>query len=208
MTTAITKVGILLFDDFELLDVFGPAQIFGVMSRLYAVEMVGLEAGTVRSAQGPRVAIDRTIAAPNDLDIVLVPGGNGTRREADNETILDWLRTVSASVSYVLSVCTGAGILASAGLLDDRQATSNKLAFEWVVSRGPNVAWQKKARWVEDGRFWTSSGVSAGIDMVLALIEKLHGPEIAQRVADGIEFDRHADPSWDPFAELYEWTRS
>jgi putative intracellular protease/amidase len=208
MSRTPNKVGILLFPDFELLDVFGPAQIFGLMSKHYTVQMIGETAGAVSSAQGPSVVIDCIIADAKDLDLVLVPGGKGTRVEADNECLLDWLRAVSERATYVLSVCTGSGILASAGLLDKKRATSNKLAFEWVVSRGAGVGWQKKARWVEDGKYWTSSGVSAGMDMVLALIEKLHGSDIAKRVADGIEYERHTDAAWDPFADLYEWTRS
>jgi transcriptional regulator GlxA family with amidase domain len=104
----------------------------------------------------------------------------------------------------VSSVCTGAALLARAGLLDGRRATSNKLSFKWVTEQGPAVEWiLRQARWVEDGKFATSSGVSAGIDMTLALIAKLAGAESAERIAIRMEYEWHRDPSWDPFAKIH-----
>jgi transcriptional regulator GlxA family with amidase domain len=100
----------------------------------------------------------------------------------------------------VCSVCTGSGILAKAGLLDGLKATSNKRAFGWARSQGPNVAWIREARWVDEGHRATSSGVTAGMDMALALIERLLGKETADAVADGTEYLRSTDPNRDPFA--------
>ena len=107
------------------------------------------------------------------FDLILVPGGIGTRREVDNPRLLEWLNQRAAAAILVTSVCTGAALLARAGLLDGKRATTNKRAFAWVASQGPEVNWIKQARWVEDGKFATSSGVSAGIDMALALIARL-----------------------------------
>ena len=102
-----------------------------------------------------------------------------------------------------MSVCTGAALLARAGVLDERQATSNKAAFSWVVGQGPRVRWVKQARWVEDGKFWTSSGVSAGIDMALAVIAKLFGEKTGDELALATEYEWHRDAAWDPFARAH-----
>jgi transcriptional regulator GlxA family with amidase domain len=95
---------------------------------------------------------------------------------------------------------SGAGLLARAGLLDGLRATTNKWAFEWPRSQGPRVNWIRQARWVEDGRFFTSSGVSAGIDMALAVIGRRYSRETAEAIALAIEYEWHRDPDWDPFA--------
>ena len=204
----VRKVGFLLFEGFELLDVFGPAEIFGVLEKMYSVELIALEQGPVKSAQGPEVVASRALSASNDLDILLVPGGIGTRREATNDNFLTALQTAADQIQLVGSICTGSGLLAASGLLDDASATTNKLSFRWVEEQSAKVDWQKKARWVEDGRYWTSSGVTAGMDMAFGIVAQHHGRDLAKRVADAIEYDWHEDAAWDPFAELYEWTRS
>jgi transcriptional regulator GlxA family with amidase domain len=202
------QVGFLLFEGFELLDVFGPAEIFGMLDRKFEVHMVGEALGAVSSAQGPQAVVSKRLIDCSDLDILLVPGGDGTRIVVDNEAVLSWLASSADKFEYITSVCTGSAVLAKAGLLDGRRATSNKMAFEWVESQGPNVNWVKKARWVEDGNLWTSAGVSAGIDMSLALVKHLHGEKLADLAAKGAEYDWHRDADWDPFSELYEYTRN
>ena len=194
------SVGIVLFEGFELLDVFGPAEMFGVLPEQFSVQMLAADDGLVASHPGPRVAVDARLADASP-EILLVPGGIGTRREAVEPALLDHLRRLAGSAEWVLSVCTGAGLLAAAGLLDGRRATSNKRAFEWVRSVGPRVDWQPKARWVEDGKFVTSGGVAAGIDMSLAVIARLTSPETAEQVAFGTEYDWHRQADWDPFGE-------
>jgi transcriptional regulator GlxA family with amidase domain len=109
----------------------------------------------------------------------------------------------AAEAEIVTSVCTGAALLARAGLLDGHRATTNKLSFKWVTEQGLAVEWIRQARWVEDGKFATSSGVSAGIDMTLALIAKLAGVETAEQVAIRMEYEWHRDPQWDPFAKIH-----
>ena len=103
---------------------------------------------------------------------------------------------------FTVTVCTGSALLAKTGLLDGRRATTNKLAFNWVSAQGPRVRWVAQARWVEDGKFFTASGVSAGLDGTLALVEKIGGAKVAQEVARWAEYDRHTDAGWDPFAQL------
>lgn len=193
-------VGIALFDRFELLDVFGPAEFFGLLKGHFNLLMIGPERGSVASAQGPKVIADVAFGEVSELDLILVPGGIGTRKQVENEEFLAWLKKISSQAEYVTSVCTGSALLARAGVLDGKRATSNKWALDWVMSQGPYVNWVKKARWVEHGKYWTSSGVSAGMDMGLALIGRLHGSQIADGVAKGTEYDRHVDPNWDPFA--------
>ncbi len=127
----------------------------------------------------------------------------GTRKEITNERMLGWLRERAASTALVTSVCTGAALLARAGLLDGRRATTNKFAFKWVAQQGPRVEWVKEARWVEDGKFLTSSGVSAGIDMALAIIAKRWDLATAERIATRMEYEWHRDAGWDPFAKIH-----
>jgi transcriptional regulator GlxA family with amidase domain len=135
--------------------------------------------------------------------MILVPGGFGTRKGVDNLLFRSWIAERSASADLVMSVCTGAAMLARAGVLDGRRATSNKLAFQWVETQGPRVKWVKKARWVEDGKFFTSAGVSAGIDMSLAVVAKIAGAELAAEAAKQMEYEWHRDAEWDPFAEVH-----
>ena len=199
-------VGVLLFEGFELLDVFGPLEAWGMlaeMTRGYTIVTTAERPGPVKSAQGPRALADCALADCPRIDAMLVPGGIGTRRGAGNAALLEWLRRRAAEAEIVTSVCTGSALLARAGLLDGRRATSNKLAFKWVTEQGPAVEWVRQARWVEDGRFVTSSGVSAGIDMTLAMIARLVDAKTAEQVAIRMEYEWHRDPSWDPFAKIH-----
>jgi len=194
-------VGVVLFPDFELLDVFGPLEVLGFLKDAFRILLIGPAPGPVASIQGPRSVADHGLDDAPGLDMLLVPGGLGTRREVANERLLGWLRERAADATYVTSVCTGAALLARAGLLDGRRATSNKRAWDWVVSQGPKVQWIRRARWVEDGKLWTSSGVSAGIDMTLALVAARLGTEAAEEAAWRIEHAWHRDASLDPFAD-------
>jgi transcriptional regulator GlxA family with amidase domain len=195
-------VGMLLFPEFELLDVFGPLEAFGNLAvrEHYRVLTIAPDAGPIQSAQGPRAIADHGFTDCPHVDILLVPGGMGTRREVDNETTLAWLRDRAARAEIVGSICTGASLLARAGLLDGLRATTNKRAFDWVVSQGPRVEWVRKARWVESGKFVTSSGVSAGTDMALALIARTRDVTTAELVARIMEWTWNRDPDEDPFA--------
>ena len=197
------RVGALFFDKFELLDSFGPLEMFGVLPELFELVTIAEKGPSVASTQGPRVVIERSFDDAGPVDVLLVPGGIGTRIEVENEALLDFLRRQAPGVEILASVCTGSGLLAKAGLLDGRRATSNKMAFAWAVAQGPRTTWVPEARWVEDGNVFTASGVAAGIDMALAVIARLVGPKIATRVANGTEYDWHRDASWDPFAKLH-----
>jgi transcriptional regulator GlxA family with amidase domain len=196
-------VGVVLFPGFELLDVFGPLEAFGNLPGMFRVVLVAEQAGPVASAQGPRAVADHGFADCPHLDVVLVPGGIGTRDEAENPALLGWLARRATEAEVVTSVCTGAALLARAGVLDGKRATTNKAFFQWVADQGPKVSWVREARWVEDGKFATSSGVSAGIDMALAVIARLVGREVSDNVARAMEYEWHTDATWDPFAKAW-----
>ena len=198
-------LGVLLFPGFELLDVFGPLEAFGIRPAKdhFEAVLVGERSGPVESAQGPKALAEAALDDDRPLDLVLVPGGIGTRSAVNDHALSDWIVRRAADAELVMSVCTGAAMLARAGVLDGRRATTNKVAFQWVAAQGPRVEWVTEARWVEDGKFYTSSGVSAGIDMALAAIVKLTSSALAEQIAVLMEYDWHRDASWDPFAKVH-----
>ncbi|MGL5363330.1 MAG: DJ-1/PfpI family protein [Bosea sp. (in: a-proteobacteria)] len=197
------KLGVLIFPGFELLDVFGPLEMFGLLHKEFSLELVGETIGPVLSGQRVSAHVDKTLSDGSDYDILIVPGGAGTRREVANQRLLDWIAQTSEKSELTLSVCTGSALLAKAGVLDGRRATTNKLAFNWVAEQGPKVEWVRQARWVEDGKFITSSGVSAGMDMALGAISVMHGMERAEKVALWSEYSWNKDQNWDPFAAIH-----
>lgn len=196
-------LGVVLFPGFEALDVFGPVEMFGNLTGTVEVRMVAERPGVVRSAQGFGVQVDHIFSHCPRLDLILVPGGMGTREETENPVLLGWLGERAAAADVAMTVCTGTALLARTGLLDGRRATTNKMFFDWVASQGPRVEWVKEARWVEDGKFATSSGVSAGMDMALAVIARLWGEPLAERLALATEYEWHRDAAWDPFARAH-----
>lgn len=195
-------LGMIVFDGFELLDAFGPLEMFGLLSSKFDIVMVAERTGRVKSSAGPAVAVDHTFGDVPRLDIVMIPGGVGTRREVNNAPFIAAVKSLAESTPHVASICTGSAVLAKAGLLDGFKATTNKLAFKWATSQGESVHWVRQARWVEDGKYFTSSGVSAGTDMALGLIAKLHGRDTALQVANWAEYHWNDNPGDDPFAKL------
>ena len=203
--------GVMLFEGFEVLDVFGPIEAFGILGYEgnWRIVTVAERAGAITSAQGPKVIADYGFSESGfgdcpPIDVLMVPGGIGTRREITNHAALEWLIAHAQKAEIVASVCTGSAILAQAGLLDGRRATSNKLSFKWVAERGPKVDWVHEARWVVDGKFWTSSGVSAGIDMALALIAHLTDQRTAENIAARMEYEWHRDSTRDPDGSIHK----
>ena len=191
---------VFLFDDFETLDAFGPVEVLGGPRGKWNLLFWSIRGGTIRSRHGAVIHTDPIPPARRDLDFVLIPGGPGTRSLSEDGDCLRHLRTLSEWATYVLTVCTGSALLAAAGVLDGRRATSNKMAFDWVRQQGNSVDWVSSARWIVDGKFYTSSGVSAGIDMSLAFVNDRLGPVWADRLATGMEYAWNSDPSNDPFA--------
>lgn len=194
------RLGMVLFEGFELLDVFGPLEMFGMIKDRVEIVTIAEKAGPVKSGAGPAAMADHGFADAPRLDIVMIPGGIGTRREVDNPAFMQAFKALAEATPQVATICTGAGVLAKTGLLDGHKATTNKMAWKWATAQGAKVLWVPKARWVDDGKFISSSGVSAGTDMALALISRLHGKAMAQWVADRAEYRWHDDPTDDPFA--------
>lgn len=192
-------IAVILFDDFELLDVFGPVELLQFVPR-YHLEFYAPTLGKVRSAQGIEVIAPRALADLEKADLLLVPGGKGTRTLVNDQEFIERLTLLGHASSTVASVCTGAALLARAGLLSGHKATTNKRAYHWVTSFGPDVLWQPSARWVQDRTRWTSSGISAGIDMTAALIGHFEGQEVLQEILNRSELTVATDPSHDPFA--------
>jgi transcriptional regulator GlxA family with amidase domain len=193
-------LGIVLYDGFESLDVYGPAEMFGNVPLLLKVMMIAQNKGPVVSAQGTTTVAECGFDDCPPFDLVMVPGGIGTVPQLYNPVMLKWLQDRGKDAEILMSVCSGSAILAEAGVLDGRKATSNKVFFQLAVDHGPKVQWVKKARWVDDGNRVTSSGVSAGIDMSLAVIERLWGQDTADTIAHLTEYVRNSDPTNDPFA--------
>ncbi len=189
----------LVFDGFEMLDLFGPLEM---LCADHDILLVAEAEGTVTASGGPRVAVDATLSAltPGAEDVLLIPGGAGTRREVDNPALIAGIDRIAGTAGLTATVCTGAALLARTGRIDGRPATTNKRAFDWVVSTRPAVDWQRSARWVEDGAVFTSSGVAAGMDMALALLARLSGEAVAEARARRVEHLWRRDPADDPFA--------
>ncbi len=190
----------LVFPGFETLDYFGPMEMLGSVDPDIKIVTVAKGADPVSSVHGQRIVVDKTIAEKNDYDLLFIPGGDSALDAAKDEALMQWITEASGNAERVMAVCTGTVMLGMTGVLDGRRATTNKIDFTETVPLAPNVEWVKQARWVEDGKFFTSSGVSAGMDMALAVVADLYGMAIADRIAFGCEYEWHKDASRDPFA--------
>ncbi len=198
ITKELKSIGILLFENFETLDVFGPVEIFGRLKDLYKIEFYSLEGGLVTSSHNVKIQTEKLLNT-NTFDIFLIPGGMGTRKEVNNIQMISTIDSISKSSTHVLTVCTGSALLAKTGLINGLQATSNKRAFDWVCSQESKVNWIKKARWAVDGKFYTSSGVSAGMDMTLGYIRDTYGIGLARKIAYEIEYTWQENKDVDEF---------
>ena len=194
-------IAVLLFDNFETLDVFGPVEIFGRLTEDFQVSFYSLSGGLIKNTHGVSILSKPLAEIENGVSIFLIPGGYGTRVEVNNGSLVDKIKQISELSKYVLTVCTGTALLARTGLLDGRQATSNKRAFDWVATQGPNVNWVKRARWVVDDKYYTSSGVSAGMDMTLGFLQDMRGIDFAKELAHTIEYTWQEDREKDDFCD-------
>lgn len=192
-------INVILFDQFTTLDALGPAEVFAHQHDDYQLNYFSLEGAIVTSSTANQI-LTKPFSAISNHDILLIPGGWGTRTLADDSNFIAQLKHLALSSTYVLTICTGAVLLARTGLLDARRATSNKRAWQWVCAQRSQVKWVKSARWVSDGNFYTSSGIAAGIDMSLGFIRDQHGAQCAQRISQQLEYVANDDPSNDPFA--------
>lgn len=194
-----TNFNVLLFENAAPLDVFGPVQVFQYLEKIYTLQYFSEHGGVVTLSQNLHVETSPLGEMPAN-GVLLIPGGFGTRTLVNRTAFLELLAQKAAGMDYVLTVCTGSALLAKTGLLDNRQATSNKLAFDWVQAQSANVSWVRQARWIRDGKFYTSSGVSAGLDMALGFVQDTLGGETAEKISRGMEYLWNRDAREDPFA--------
>ena len=180
------NVNIVLFNDFETLDIFGPLEILGKVQE-YDIHYYSQNGGMITSRQKTQI-ITEDIDLADKKGILVIPGGQGTRELVNDESFLNMLKVIAEESGFCLSICTGSALLAKANVLNGKSATSNKQAFEWVKSINDTVNWVQKARWVVDGKYYTSSGVSAGIDMTLGFVSDRFGEEKANEIAHNIEY--------------------
>jgi putative intracellular protease/amidase len=183
----IKKIGILLYDGYNTLDAMGPyhtlAEIMGAKTYFIAKKR-----GVVKNQRGLEVKVDSSFNDVSSLDILVIPGGAGeTFMQTQDTTTLNWIRKIDKTTKYTTSVCTGSWILGATGLLKGKNVTSNWYRAEEVMKMyGANY---KEGRWVQDGKYWTSAGVSAGIDMSLAIIDDLLGRKYTEAVMLDLEYD-------------------
>lgn len=192
------KIYVVLYKDFTALDVFGPIEVLSSIEE-YQIHYVSLRGGIVENRQGIRIETE----AFTEIDwdgILLIPGGLGSRKVINDAQFIEELAKAIQNSEYVLCVCTGSALMAKTGLLDGKNATSNKKAFDWVQSCGPKVKWNRAARWVVDGNRYTSAGVSAGIDMALGFVCDVFGKDKADEVCGRMEYHWNSDSENDTFA--------
>lgn len=190
----------ILFDNFETLDVFGPVEILGRLEEEFHLNFYSLKGGIITSSQDVPVYTKPLSTLNLENYILMIPGGIGTRKLVDDDVFLESLKGLSLDAEYVLTICTGSIVLAKTGFLDGKNATTNKRVFKWT-QQFPEVKWVHKARWVKEGNIYTSSGVSAGMDMALGFVADLLGYDVAKEQSIQIEYNWHEDSSWDPFSE-------
>jgi transcriptional regulator GlxA family with amidase domain len=195
------KIGILLFDDVEVLDFAGPFEVFSVTAWLdqtasssplekpFIVKTISEDGSLVNARNGLRVQPDYSFVDAPRFDILIVPGGIGTRREINNDNMIKWILDQKAHVQFMTSVCTGALLLAKAGLLNHKKATTHWGSYDRLQNEFPDVIVERNVKFVDEGNILTSGGISAGINLSFHLVKRLLGKEIAQQTAKHMEYD-------------------
>jgi len=191
-------VGILIFDDVEILDVAGPFEVFAVtrlndqqrlqQSSPFKVYLISETNKQITAIGGLRLTPDVTITECPELDLLIIPGGWGTRKESKNKILVNWISNQFTNDRLIASVCTGSSLLGKAGLLDGRDATTHWLAFDFLQESAPKVRILKNVRFTLIEPIFTSAGVSAGIDLALRIVSHFFGTEIGQATARYMEY--------------------
>ena len=190
------KLYVLLFENYTALDAFGPVEVLSKVPDM-EIHYISVYGGTVMNKQDMKVETEPlsvltalgSESSEADLKILLVPGGPGTRPLVQNESFAEALGKAMDTADYVLTVCTGSALAARTGRLDGIHATSNKNAFDWVMTTGPAVLWEREPRWVADGKYYTSAGISAGIDMALGFVADLFDETLSNKICNILEYN-------------------
>ena len=186
-------IALLIFDDVEVLDFAGPFEVFSVADerheyKLFDITVVAKERKPVTTRNGLSVNPHRSIEDVTTTDMLIVPGGLGTRPLIHDEGLIDWIKAVSENAEHVMSVCSGALLLARAGLLHGLKATTHQGALKLLSELAPDTEVIPDIRFTDNGKVLTSAGISAGIDMSLYMVEKLHGTAVADATANYMEY--------------------
>jgi transcriptional regulator GlxA family with amidase domain len=190
----VTRIGIVLFDGVEELDAVGPWEVFAAWAHFFPDDAINVsclapDGGTVEAAKGMTLTAHHSFADAPAYDVLLHPGGRGTRPLMRDEQHLEWVRTQRAAVPLMTSVCTGSLVYAAAGLLRDRPATTHWASLDLLAETDPTIEVRRDDRYVDNGDVVTSAGVSAGIDMALHLVRRMAGEERAREVRRYIQYD-------------------
>jgi len=195
-------VNVLLFEGFTTMDALGPAEALSRAlegeRKCYEIEYFSAVGGLVGSSTGAKIWT-RKLSEMAKFDVLIVPGGFAARELAHEREFIVALGELARRHDHVIAVCTGSVLLAKTGLLDGMEATSNKLSWQWATSETPSVRWVRAARWCVSGKFYTGSGVSAGIDEALGFIADMHGQDEARRIARTMEYVWNSDKNEDLF---------
>ncbi|MDR4988930.1 MAG: DJ-1/PfpI family protein [Bacteroidales bacterium] len=189
------NVGILLFDDVELLDFAGPYEVFAVADELnghslFDVFTLSENGDEIRTIHGLSVTPDNSTENAPGIDILVIPGGDGSKAVIRNQTLLDWIRQAYEQAEITFSVCSGARIPAILGLLDSKEFTTHHAVVDDVIAIAPKSSYRKGARFVDNGRLMTAAGISAGIDLSLHIVEKLCGARVKEQTMKYMEYPR------------------
>ncbi len=179
-------IGIYVYDGINSLDAIGPYRVFKTAG--LNVFLIGEHKGTIVTNDKLKLEVDKSIDEVTKLDVLMIPGGGAeTINQTKNTTVLDWIKQIDSGSIYTTSVCTGSWILGATGLLKGKKATSNWYRAREIMTRYGAIFQAK--RWVKDGKYWTSAGVTAGMDMALAIVTKVLGTEFTQAVMLDLEYD-------------------
>ncbi|OKL56572.1 hypothetical protein UA08_08065 [Talaromyces atroroseus] len=211
---------IAVFPGFQALDAFGPLDILNLVARYHKIELSVIAASLepvstnlalvfpdkqdvwnpAGSNCGQSIVPTHTFDSPPEkIEVLIVPGGGGTRSPHSSGPVIDFIKKIYPSLGYLLTVCTGSGLAARAGVLNGMRATSNKRSWEEVTALSQEPEWVHRARWVHNENIWSSSGISAGIDMMFAYVESIWGKKFTDSIAKRMEYVRNEHWDNDPF---------
>ena len=189
-------VGILLFNEVEVLDFAGPFEVFSIATLLesnekpFIVKTISENGELVTARNGLKVKPDYSFANHPSFDIVIIPGGFGAEQiEINNSSVIEWIKNQQSRVEFMTSICTGALLLAKAGILDGKKATTHWMDIDRLEQEFPNVSVQRGVKFVDEDSIITSGGISAGINMSFHLISRLHGKDVAIKTAKRMEYE-------------------